>query len=94
MPTPLYALRLPLETQEAIVAMAKLCGYPNGRAFAARVLRAAASGSPDQMEALRNELLAPVGVQLPLTFPEQRKRPARAGSRVTKKHGPPPRSRK
>ena len=74
--------------------MAKLCGYPNQRAFAARVLRAAASGDHAQLDALRNELLAPVGVQLGLTFPSQRKRPIRSRLRVTKKYEAPNRPRK
>lgn len=75
--TPLYTLRLPAETQQGLVDVAKLCGYGSGREFAARVLRAAASGDLAQLDALRNEVAAPVGVQLPLTLSTSAARPRR-----------------
>jgi hypothetical protein len=96
MPTPLYTLRLAAEAQSGLREVAKLCGYPSGRTYAAHVLRAVASGDLDRVAALRAELAMPTGEQMPLPLSEPRKRPTRAARRDQRKknHGPPRRKRK
>lgn len=102
MPTPLYTMRLPADSQAGLTAVGKLCGYVSGRTFAARVLQAVASGDLAQLDALRAQLATVPGVQLGLTLTT---RSNGARSRVTtglshnrnqptKKHGRRARIRK
>jgi hypothetical protein len=66
MPTPLYALRLPQQTQDAIVELAKIYGAPTGRAFAREILEVITSGDMERIKSFNGRLIQGMGEQLTL----------------------------
>jgi hypothetical protein len=66
MPTPMYAMRLPKETQAALSEMAAVYGAPNGRAFAREVLEVMCSGDIDRVKGFIGRLIAKSGEQMTL----------------------------
>lgn len=68
MPTPIYALRLPQETQDALRTLALAGGWPNGRACAREILEVCISGDVARLSGFIDRLTRQPGSQLPLTL--------------------------
>jgi hypothetical protein len=68
MPTPLYTLRLPAETQENIAELSVIYGASNPRAFAREILEVITSGDVEKLKAFNARLVHGMGQQLTLRF--------------------------
>lgn len=70
MPTPLYCLRLPQETQDALVVFGKIYGAPHGRAFARELLETVTCGDSGRLVAFVERLAqrTKMAVQMNLEF--------------------------
>jgi hypothetical protein len=68
MPTPIYALRLPKQVQDDLTSVGRLCGFPNGRAYAREVLEVMVSNDPERVKRFIRLVADKVGEQLSLSL--------------------------
>jgi hypothetical protein len=66
MPTPTFALRLSLKTQQELAELAKVYGAPNPRALAREILEVIVSGDIERIKAFNARLITRMGEQLVL----------------------------
>lgn len=100
MPTPVYGLRLPVQTQKAIAELAAIYGAPNGRAFAREILEVMTSGDVEQVKAFNARLIRGMGEQLTLKLNASidavtaAEKPAKNGRKSATHTKPAPKRRK